>query len=166
MVNNYIDLVPWDQLQWNQLPRHQLSRDQFLQNRLLTVSSLATSSHMYEKACSVKQINMLDTDPGTIRGLWLHVGGSSKIQTLRHMTQVLLKLRFTAMERLSGYLKLVFFTYKCASILLTSIYITQRVLATPTLIGTWSMNIINIWILLEPLTLSHMKRWFKRYQYH
>ena len=33
----------------------------------------------------------------------LIVGGSSKIQTLCHMTQVLLKLRFTAMERLSGY---------------------------------------------------------------
>ena len=33
-------------------------------------------------------------------------------------------------------LKLVFFTYKGAGILLTSIYITQRVLATPTLIGT------------------------------
>ena len=31
------------------------------------------------------------------------VGGSSKIQTLCHMTQVLLKLRATAMERLSGY---------------------------------------------------------------
>ena len=162
---NYIDLVPQDQLQWNQLPCHQLSRDQFLQNRLLTVSSLATSSHMFEKACSVKQINMLDTDPGTICALWLHVGGSSKIQTLRHMTQVLLKLRFTAMERLR-LLKLVFFTYKCTGILLSSIYITQRVLATPTLIGTWSMNIINIWILLEPLTLSHMKRWFIRYQYH
>ena len=33
-------------------------------------------------------------------------------------------------------LKLLFFTYKCAGILLTSIYITQCVLATPTLIGT------------------------------
>ena len=32
-----------------------------------------------------------------------YVGGSSKIQTLCHMTQVLLKLRFTAMERLTGY---------------------------------------------------------------
>jgi len=32
-------------------------------------------------------------------------------------------------------LKLLFFVYKCAG--LTSIYITQRVLATPTLIGTW-----------------------------
>ena len=33
----------------------------------------------------------------------LYVGGSSKNQTLCHMTQVLLKLRFTAIERLSGY---------------------------------------------------------------
>ena len=31
------------------------------------------------------------------------VSGSSKIQTLCHMTQVLLKLRFTAMETLSVY---------------------------------------------------------------
>ena len=31
------------------------------------------------------------------------VGGSSKIQTLCHMTQVLLKMRFTTMERLLGY---------------------------------------------------------------
>ena len=41
-------------------------------------------------------------------------------------------------------LKLVFFTCKGAGILQTSLYITQRVLATPTLIGTCSMNIINI----------------------
>ena len=33
----------------------------------------------------------------------IYVGGSSKIQTLCHMIQVLLKLRLTAMERLSGY---------------------------------------------------------------
>ena len=32
-----------------------------------------------------------------------YVGGSSKIQTLCYMTQVLLKLRFTTMERLTGY---------------------------------------------------------------
>ena len=63
------------------------------------------------------------------------VSGSSKIQTLCHMTQVVLKLRFTAMERLR-LLKLVFFTYKGTGILLTSVYITQQVLATPTLIGT------------------------------
>ena len=49
-------------------------------------------------------------------------------------------------------LKFVFFIYKHAGIKLTSAYITQWVLATPTLIDTWSMNIINVWILLEPLT--------------
>ena len=44
--------------------------------------------------------------------------------------------------------------YKCAhnNILLTNTYVTQWVLATPTLIGTCSMNIITILILLEPLT--------------
>ena len=62
---------------------------------------------------------------------------------LCHMIQVLLKLRFTAMERLSArLLKLVFFTYKGG--LLQTTCITQRVLATPTLIGRGSMNIINI----------------------
>ena len=34
-------------------------------------------------------------------------------------------------------LKFVFFIYKCAGIKLTSAYITQWVLATPTLIDTW-----------------------------
>ena len=32
-----------------------------------------------------------------------YVGGSSEIQTLCHKTQILLKLRFTAMERRTGY---------------------------------------------------------------
>ena len=32
--------------------------------------------------------------------------------------------------------KLLFFIYECAVILLTSVYITQLMLATPTLIGT------------------------------
>ena len=32
-----------------------------------------------------------------------YVSGSSKIQTLCHLTQVLLKLRFTVMETLTGY---------------------------------------------------------------
>ena len=41
-------------------------------------------------------------------------------------------------------LKLVFFTYKGEGILQTSLYITQKVLTTPTLIVTCSMNIINI----------------------
>ena len=53
--------------------------------------------------------------------LHTYVGGSSKIQTLFHMTQVLLELRFTTMERLT--VKLLFFIYKCAGILITSIYI-------------------------------------------
>ena len=35
--------------------------------------------------------------------IYIYVSGSSKIQTLCPMTQVLLKLRFTAMERLSVY---------------------------------------------------------------
>ena len=51
-------------------------------------------------------------------------------------------------------LKLLFFIYKCAGILLTSIYITQWVLATPTLIGTWFYE--YHWILLEPLTSAGM----------
>ena len=38
-------------------------------------------------------------------------------------------------------LKLIFFINKCAGILLTSIYITQWLLATPTLIGTWSYEL-------------------------
>ena len=33
----------------------------------------------------------------------VHVGGSSKIQTLCHMTQVVLKLMFTVMKRLTDY---------------------------------------------------------------
>ena len=37
-------------------------------------------------------------------------------------------------------LKLLFFVYKCAGILVTSIYITQRVLATPTLIFEFYLN--------------------------
>ena len=36
-------------------------------------------------------------------GMCIYVSGSSKIQTLCPMNQVLLKLRFTAMERLAGY---------------------------------------------------------------
>ena len=63
----------------------------------------------------------------------LYVGGSSKIQTVCHVTQVLLVYSNGKTHRL---LKLLFFIYECAGILLTSIHITQRVLATPTLIGT------------------------------
>ena len=56
---------------------------------------------------------------------------------LCHMIQVLLKLRFTAMNgKTRRLLKSVFFIYRCVGILLTSVYITQLVLATPTLIGT------------------------------
>ena len=33
----------------------------------------------------------------------IYVGGSSKIQTLCHMARSVLKLRFTAMKRLTGY---------------------------------------------------------------
>ena len=62
------------------------------------------------------------------------------------MTQVLLKIEGYRYSngKIFRLLKLVFFTYKGAGILQTSIYITQRVLAAPTLIGTCSMNIINI----------------------
>ena len=35
--------------------------------------------------------------------IYIYVSGSSKIQTLCHLTQVLLKLRFTVMETLTGY---------------------------------------------------------------
>jgi len=45
------------------------------------------------------------------------------------VTQVLLEL-------ILRLLKFIFFTYKCAGMLLTGISIIQRVLATPTLIGT------------------------------
>ena len=62
---NCNDLVPQDQLPQNQFHitnSHDInSRDQFI-----TVTSLATSSHMYEKACSMKKMNMLDFDPGTM----------------------------------------------------------------------------------------------------
>ena len=62
------------------------------------------------------------------------MGGSSKIQTLCHMT---IKIGVYSNGKTHRLLKLLFFIYKCAGILLTSIYITQWVLATPTLIGTW-----------------------------
>ena len=67
--------------------------------------------------------------------LAIHVGCSSKIQTLCHMTQVLLKLRFK--RKNSQVIKVGFLHLQMCrlGILLTSIYITQQVLATPTLIG-------------------------------
>ena len=62
------------------------------------------------------------------------MGCSSKIQTLSHDSS---SIEFEYSDGKSlGLLKLVFFTYKGAGILQTSIYITQWVLATPTLIGT------------------------------
>ena len=55
---------------------------------------------------------------------------TSKIQTLSHRTQ--LKLRFTAMN-----LQVIDVDFLHQIWLQTSVYITQRVTATPTLIGTW-----------------------------
>ena len=46
---------------------------------------------------------ILQEHESILRNTIVYVSGSSKIQTLCHLTQVLLKLRFTAMERLSGY---------------------------------------------------------------
>ena len=60
-------------------------------------------------------------------------------------------------------LKFLFFIYKCAGIKLTSIYITQRVLATPTLIDTCSMNIIKLnftWTTHLMFTLECQKKTF------
>ena len=67
----------------------------------------------------------------------MYVGGSSKIQTLCRVTQVLLKIEVTPCNgKTHRLLKFLFSIYECAGILQTSIYITQRVLPTPTLIGT------------------------------
>ena len=65
----------------------------------------------------------------------LYVGGSSKIQTLSH-DSISIEIEVYNNGKIYRLLKLLFFIYECAGILLTSIYITQRVLATPTLIGT------------------------------
>ena len=56
----------------------------------------------------------------------LYVGGSSKIQTLCHMTQILLKLRFTAMERHSQVIKVGFLHQQMCRYITTSVYITQQ----------------------------------------
>ena len=65
-----------------------------------------------------------------------YVGGSSKIQTLSHDSSSI-EIEVYNNGKTHRLLKLLFFVYKCTGILLTSIYITQRVLATPTLkIGT------------------------------
>jgi len=72
--------------------------------------------------------------------------GSSKIQALSHISSSIeIEVYNGKTHRL---LKLLFFICKCAGKFLTSIYITQRVLATPT---RDPMNIINIW-----LNHSHM----------
>ena len=63
------------------------------------------------------------------------MGGSSKIQTLSHDSNSI-EIEGYSDGKSLRLLKLVFFTYKSAGILQTSIYITQRVLATPSLIGT------------------------------
>ena len=68
--------------------------------------------------------------------LKVYVGGSSKIQTLSHDSSSI-EIEVYNNGKTHRLLKLLFFVYKCTGILLTSIYITQRVLATPTLkIGT------------------------------
>ena len=63
------------------------------------------------------------------------MGGSSKIQTLSHDSSSI-EIEVYRYGKTFRLLKLVFFTYKSAGILLTSIYITQWMLATPNLIGT------------------------------
>ena len=65
-----------------------------------------------------------------------YVGGWSKIQTLSHDSSSI-EIEVDSDGKTHRLLKLVFSIYKCAGILLTSIYIIHRVLATPTLIGTW-----------------------------
>ena len=65
----------------------------------------------------------------------VYVGGSSKIQTLSHDSSSI-EIEIYSNGKTHRLLKLLFFIYECAGIVQTSIYITQRVLATPTLIGT------------------------------
>ena len=89
----------------------------------------------------------------------LHPLGGNKFQILHmwvvqvsQMTQVLLKLRFSYSNgKTLRLLKLVFFTYKGAGILQT--YYPKGVSHTH---FNWhvTMNIINIWILLEPLAYA------------
>ena len=73
-------------------------------------------------------------------------GGSSKLQTLSHDSSSI-KIEVYS-NGLTCYWSCFFFIY---STLLTSIYIIQWVLATPTLMARGSMNIINIWLLLDLL---------------
>ena len=59
---------------------------------------------------------------------------------VKHMWVVKVKFKLCHTDYSDGntlrLLKLLFFTYKCAGILLTSAYLTQWMLATPTLIAT------------------------------
>ena len=68
----------------------------------------------------------------TVTSPSINVGGSSKIQTLSHDSS---SIEIEVYNN-GKTLKLVFFTYKGAGVLHTNLYITQRVLATPTLIST------------------------------
>ena len=63
----------------------------------------------------------------------VYVSGSSKIQTLSHDSS---SIEIEVYNGKTHDYKVAFFIYECAGILLTSIYVTQWVLATPTLIGT------------------------------
>ena len=64
------------------------------------------------------------------------MGGSSKIQTFMSHDSSSIENEVYNNRKTHRLLKLLFFIYECAGILLTWVYITQKVLATPTLIGT------------------------------
>ena len=64
------------------------------------------------------------------------MGGSSKISNFMSHDSSSIEIEVYSDGKSLRLLKLVFFTYKGAGILQTSIHNTQRVLATPTLIGT------------------------------
>ena len=89
----------------------------------------------------------------------IYVSGSSKIQTLSHDSSSI-ETEVYSDGKSVRLLKLVFFIYKGAGIIQTSTYIIQRVLATPTLIDTCSMNIINVWILPLPFTYIYIYIFF------
>ena len=63
-----------------------------------------------------------------------YVGGSSTIQTSHDSNSIEIEVYNNG--KTLRLLKFLFFIYKYAGILLTTIYITQSVLATPTLIDT------------------------------
>ena len=71
-----------------------------------------------------------------VQGASTYVSGSSKIQTLSFDSSSI-KTEIYSNGKNVRLLKFVFFIYKHAGIKLTSAYITQWVLATPTLIDTW-----------------------------